>query len=57
MIVMEIRHFYQVQDDFFDCFGKPEVTELHKLARVKELNKRLGLSNTYAFETFETNVL
>uniref|UniRef100_A0A1B0FQH8 Farnesyl pyrophosphate synthase n=1 Tax=Glossina morsitans morsitans TaxID=37546 RepID=A0A1B0FQH8_GLOMM len=26
MIAMEIGHFYQVQDDFLDCFGKPEVT-------------------------------
>ncbi|KAL9912455.1 farnesyl pyrophosphate synthase isoform 1-T1 [Glossina fuscipes fuscipes] len=26
MIAMEIGHFFQVQDDFLDCFGKPEVT-------------------------------
>uniref|UniRef100_A0A1A9UIV1 Uncharacterized protein n=1 Tax=Glossina austeni TaxID=7395 RepID=A0A1A9UIV1_GLOAU len=26
MIAMEIGHFYQVQDYFLDCFGKPEVT-------------------------------
>uniref|UniRef100_A0A1A9WS63 Farnesyl pyrophosphate synthase n=1 Tax=Glossina brevipalpis TaxID=37001 RepID=A0A1A9WS63_9MUSC len=26
LIAMEIGHFFQVQDDFLDCFGKPEVT-------------------------------